>query len=554
MQVDGSRQVQSNGDSGGVLPRLLAFYLPQFHPNPENDVWWGEGYTEWTNVARAEPLFEGHYQPRLPADLGFYDLRLPEARQAQAKLAREHGIHGFCYYHYWFQGRRVLQRPFDEVLQSGEPDFPFCLAWANHTWTWKRDHNLQGRLADQDYSEEDDREHIRWLLKAFQDERYIRVNGRPLFLVYWVHSIPDPARTFDLWRKEARKAGEAEPYICKMDTMGNFEDPHEFGCDAAIEFWPHAVETMIQRVKGQDKVYRENQIFEYRQLILNHLARETPQDFKRFPCVVPHWDNTSRWKSTGARMLRGSTPELYRSWLEGVIHKTTSTFEPEEQLVFVNAWNEWGEGTYLEPDIKYGRAYLEANKQALINTGARVPEVDDPEGSVPFPASAEERYQKLLERHEDLQRRFVERLGFEERSPLLQKAEQRYNDLQRDHMRLQNHYSALERDYAGLQERFTRVETRLAGMAGQKQNIAAQQKEITAQKQKYSNADKLIFWLKQLDHEGRNLVESRRWRIGNASGRIIDKVLSKPPAKTPVDRMQGILRDFRTWLRETENK
>ena len=549
MQVGSSRQAQDNGGSGGVFPRLLAFYLPQFHPNPENDAWWGDGYTEWTNVARARPLFEGHHQPRIPADLGFYDLRLPEVRQAQADLAREHGIHGFCYYHYWFQGRRVLERPFDEVLQSGEPDFPFCLAWANHTWTWKRDHSLQGRLADQDYSEEDDREHIRWLLNAFRDGRYIRVNGRPLLPVYWVHSMPDPARTFDLWREEAAKAGEAEPYICKMDTMGNFDDPAEYGCDAAIEFWPHAVETMIQRVGGQEKLYKENQVFEYRQLILNHLARETPRDFKRFPCVVPQWDNTARWKSTGARILRGSTPELYESWLEAVVHKTTSTFEPEEQLVFINAWNEWGEGTYLEPDLKYGRAYLEATRRALANTGTRLPKADGRESSPPAPASTEERYRKLLEKHEDLQRRFVERLSSEERSPLLHKAEQRYEDLLGEHAGLRNHYSILERNYTNLQERFKRVETRLAGLAGQKQALTSQKQR---QEQKDSGVDKLVAWLVQLDRESRNLSESRRWKIGNTAGKVASKVLGKPSAKTPVDRMQGILRNFRAWLEETE--
>lgn len=155
---------ETNPAGGAAPPKLLALYLPQFHPTPENDLWWGKGYTEWSNVANAKPIFPGHYQPHIPADLGFYDLRLPEARKAQADLAREHGVYGFCYYHYWFNGRRLLERPFEEVLESGEPDFPFCLAWANHTWTWKRDHNLQGRLMEQEYSEEDDRNHIRWLL------------------------------------------------------------------------------------------------------------------------------------------------------------------------------------------------------------------------------------------------------------------------------------------------------------------------------------------------------------------------------------------------------
>jgi hypothetical protein len=553
VQTTGSGRARDEKDSGTVSPRLLAFYLPQFHPNPENNVWWGNGYTEWTNVARAQPLFEGHYQPRLPADLGFYDLRLPETRQAQAALAREHGIHGFCYYHYWFEGRRILQRPFDEVLESGQPDFPFCLCWANHTWTWKRDHNLQGRLAHQGYSEDDDREHIRWLLGAFSDERYIRINGRPLFLVYWAHSIPDPERTFDLWREEASKAGEAEPYICKVDAFGNFDDPRGLGCDAAVEFWPHAVETMIQRVVETDKVYQENQIFEYRQLVLNHLNREMPKEFKRFPCVVPQWDNTARWKSTGVRMLRGSTPELYASWLEGVIRKVTPAFEPEEQLVFINAWNEWGEGAYLEPDVKYGRAYLQATRQAITNTGARLPQAIEAEDEALVPTSAERLYQGLLQRHEDLQRRFMQLMNLEERSPLLQKSEQRYNDLLGEHRRLLNRYSTLERNHKNLQERFARTEVRLVRASTQNQQKPVYDKLIALLQLLDGENAKLTSWLHQLDWETLALLESRRWRIGNASGKVLDKALSRSHSKTPVDRMRQILQDFRSWQKQEES-
>src|SRR5215475_4957626 len=181
-------------------PRLVAFYLPQYHPIPENDEWWGTGFTEWTNVVSAKPVFAGHYQPHLPADLGFYDLRLPEVRQAQADLARNHGIHGFCYYHYWFQGRRLLRRPFDEVLRSGQPDFPFCLCWANENWTRVWDGSDKKLLIEQTYSADDDLAHIRWLAPAFRDPRHIRVEGKPLFLVYRARKLPDPLRTTSLWR------------------------------------------------------------------------------------------------------------------------------------------------------------------------------------------------------------------------------------------------------------------------------------------------------------------------------------------------------------------
>jgi len=187
--------------------RAIALYLPQFHPVPENDEWWGRGFTEWRNVAKAKALFPGHYQPHLPADLGFYDLRLPEVREAQAELASQHGIHGFCYYHYWFNGRRILERPFNEVLESGKPDFPFCLCWANENWTRVWDGGERNVLLEQHYSFEDDLAHIRSLIPAFKDPRYIRINGKPLFLVYRTELLPDPAKTAALWQKEAIKAG-----------------------------------------------------------------------------------------------------------------------------------------------------------------------------------------------------------------------------------------------------------------------------------------------------------------------------------------------------------
>ena len=196
--------------------RLIAFYLPQFHPIPENDEWWGKGFTEWTNVVRARPLFPGHYQPHIPADLGFYDLRLPEARQAQADLAREYGIGGFCYYHYWFNGRRLLSQPLDKVLASGKPDFPFCLCWANEDWTRAWDGRDKTILMRQQYCEEDDRQHIRWLVNVFRDKRYIRIGDKPIFLVYRATRIPDPLKTTSIWREEARKMGIGEIFLCRV--------------------------------------------------------------------------------------------------------------------------------------------------------------------------------------------------------------------------------------------------------------------------------------------------------------------------------------------------
>ncbi|MDA8086785.1 MAG: glycoside hydrolase family 99-like domain-containing protein, partial [Nitrospiraceae bacterium] len=202
-------------------PKLIAFYLPQYHPIPENDSAWGKGFTEWTNVAKAKPLFPGHYQPHLPADLGFYDLRLAETREAQADLARQYGIYGFCYYHYWFKGRTPLGRPLQEVLASGRPDFPFCLCWANERWTRAWDGGMNDVLIDQNYSREDDIDHIRWLCNIFRDSRYIKVKGKPLLLVYKSADLPDPGGTAALWRKEAERLGLPGLYLCRVESFGN---------------------------------------------------------------------------------------------------------------------------------------------------------------------------------------------------------------------------------------------------------------------------------------------------------------------------------------------
>jgi lipopolysaccharide biosynthesis protein len=226
-------------DEDIINPRLIAFYLPQFHPIPENDEWWGKGFTEWTNVTKSRPLFTDHYQPHLPGDLGFYDLRLPEVREAQAELAKKFGIYGFCYYHYWFNGKRIVERPFNEVLTAGKPNFPFCLCWANENWTRAWDGGDSELLIEQKYSEEDDIRHIHWLVRAFQDDRYIKISGKPLFLIYRASNLPDPLRITTIWRKEAFKLGIKDIYLCKVESFpSEHGDPAKDGFDAAVEFQP----------------------------------------------------------------------------------------------------------------------------------------------------------------------------------------------------------------------------------------------------------------------------------------------------------------------------
>ena len=311
-------------------PRLIAFYLPQYHPIAENDAWWGRGFTEWTNVGRAKPLFNGHHQPRVPADLGYYDLRLPEARAAQAALAREHNIHGFCYYHYWFNGRRLLERPFNDVLAGGNPDFPFCLCWANENWTRAWDGLDREVLIGQRYCPEDDLEHIRWLAGAFRDPRYIRVHGKPLFLVYRVASLPDPMQTVSVWREEARRLGIGELFLCAVESrVGGAKSipPAQMGFDAAVEFQPDG----LFFPKPTRPLNDYGGIFDYRAVVERMLQKPDP-GYLRFPCVTPGWDNSARRKENPT-IITGSTPELYEQWLEAVVSRQIKA-QPGENLDF----------------------------------------------------------------------------------------------------------------------------------------------------------------------------------------------------------------------------
>lgn len=355
-------------------PRLIAFYLPQYHPIPENDCWWGKGFTEWTNVAKAKPLFKGHYQPHLPADLGFYDLRLPETRQAQADLAKQYGIHGFCYYHYWFNGKQLLERPFKEVLSSGKPDFPFCLCWANENWTRTWDgHNNQVLLA-QSYSEDDDRRHIRYLINAFKDPRYILYEGKPIVFIYRASQIPNIQKTLEIWRHEARLAGLNDLYLCRVESNSNeHTNPLDLGFDAAVEFQPDwtllkkplrrgKFWRFLARLKISSKDYAERKIYPYNYLV-NQSLQKPMAHYKRFPCVTPRWDNSPR-KDRGGVILIESSPDLYQNWLTQTLQRAVIT-QGEDCIVFLNAWNEWAEGNHLEPDAKYGLAYLEATRSAL---------------------------------------------------------------------------------------------------------------------------------------------------------------------------------------------
>lgn len=357
--------------------KAICFYLPQFHPVPENDAWWGQGFTEWRNVVKAGPLFPGHYQPHLPADLGFYDLRLEEVRIAQAALAREYGIHGFCYYHYWFNGRRILERPFAEVLASGKPDFPFCLCWANENWTRVWDGGERDILLEQKYSDEDDIAHIRSLLPAFQDPRYICIEDRPLFLVYRGENLPNPRATTSRWRAEAERAGLPGLYLARVESYESARgggDPRELGFDAEVEFppfsWPiggalgrDRLDRLVRAARLKPDAYANHTVIPYDIMARGMLNRPDPR-WPRFPGVTPSWDNCAR-RNRGAKIFPGSSPERYGRWLTEAARRAMRRLCGDEQLVFINAWNEWAEGNHLEPDQRWGRAYLQATREAL---------------------------------------------------------------------------------------------------------------------------------------------------------------------------------------------
>ena len=365
-------------------PRLIAFYLPQFYPTPDNDEWWGKGYTEWTNVVQGRPHFKDHYQPHLPADLGFYDLRLPEAREAQAALAKEYGIHGFCYYHYWFNGKRILERPLDEVLISGNPDLPFCICWANEAWTRTWNGHQNKILMQQSYSLEDDLAHIRHLLPTLSDERYIKVDGKPLVLVYRIELLPNPQSTADSWRNEAVKSGLPGLFLVRVESnyvLGS-TNPAAVGFDAAVRFQPNFTASNISTVKtiagktikdrypGLHRIAKQLRpqsksdiIYDYAELYRRW--RDTPLRAERhFECVTPMWDNSAR-RYRGATIVKNSTPELYEQWLREAVNRSTPDSR-KERTVFINAWNEWAEGCHLEPCRRWGRKYLEATKRVYF--------------------------------------------------------------------------------------------------------------------------------------------------------------------------------------------
>lgn len=345
-------------------PKLIAFYLTQFHPTPENDQWWGKGFTEWSNVTKALPLFRGHYQPHLPTDFGFYDLRVRETRHDQIEIAKKYGIDGFCYHYYWFSGKRILNLPLDDMLIDLESDMPFCLCWANENWTRRWDASDDEILIAQKYLPEDDLNFIKSLVPFFKDKRYIFVDGKPFLIVYRPQHLPNVLKSVQIWRGYCRSIGIGEIHLCAALTHGN-EDYARFGFDSGVEFPPHNlhVATITGRVPFL-KPYN-GFVFDYHDVVKIYLNRRYNSP-NVFLAVTPSWDNTARINDR-ACILINSSPDSYEYWLAAVIRKTQAAYPEEQRMIFINAWNEWAEGCHLEPDIKYGHKFLAATLNAKLN-------------------------------------------------------------------------------------------------------------------------------------------------------------------------------------------
>lgn len=347
--------------------RVIAFYLPQYHPIPENDAWWGKGFTEWTNTAKARPLFRGHYQPHVPADLGYYDLRLSETREAQAAMARQYGVEGFCYYHYWFGGQRLLERPFAEVLDSGQPDFPFCLCWANATWTGVWHGDPKRILVEQNYpGEADYAAHFQWLRRAFGDPRYITVDGKPLLMIYKPRDVPHANQVAEALRKMALQSGLPGLYLVGVSHNDNWQ-PLEHGFDAAVVqnlpglrcFVPWRLPLLKLKLKLAGKPMT---VYDY-EALLDTLVPDKTRQQEYLPCLIPSWDNTPR-SGTGGMVMHGSTPDLFRRSVTRALDMVSGK-PRDHRLLFLKSWNEWAEGNHMEPDRRFGHGYLEALHSAL---------------------------------------------------------------------------------------------------------------------------------------------------------------------------------------------
>lgn len=350
--------------------RVVALYLPQYHPIPENDDMWGKGFTEWRRVVSAKPLYPGHYQPKLTADLGYYDLRLQDTRAEQAELARSSGVEAFCYYHYWFAGRRLLQRPFEEVLRSGEPDFPFCLCWANESWTGIWVGEPDKIIAEQTYPGVDDHSnHFDTLLPAFRDKRYLRIDGKPVFFVYRPAKIPDVVAFVRLWRHLAERAGLPGIYFVGVNHRSVVWEPGSMEFDAAIaNRLPDTRPWISKRTPLRWARFRAQAMLNWPTIydadeVISRPVYDETRSGEWFPTVYPNWDTTARHRSRGL-VMDGSSPEIFRAAVRRALDLVVDR-PADHRLIVLKSWNEWAEGNYVEPDQRFGHAFLDVLREEV---------------------------------------------------------------------------------------------------------------------------------------------------------------------------------------------
>lgn len=345
-------------------PRTVAFYLPQFHAIPENDAWWGEGFTEWTNVRRGSPQFAGHEQPKVPGSLGYYALTEPAVLREQAHLARANGVDAFCFYYYRFGDRRLLERPVDDFVAS-DVDMTFCLSWANENWSRRWDGRAKDVLMAQDYSSSSTAAVAADLVRYASDPRYLRVRGAAVVLVHKVEDLPDPHGLAAAWRRAAEAAGVGPLHLVATETVRGL-DPRDVGFDAVAEFPPVGSNTlgaMHPRPLDHGSTRFRGRVMSYPR-VARRFTRRPAAPFVRYPGVMPAWDNTAR-RGGEATVFVGSSPSLYASWLAAARRREQAA-RGGDGLVFVNAWNEWAEGAYLEPDERHGDAYLRATRWSTV--------------------------------------------------------------------------------------------------------------------------------------------------------------------------------------------
>jgi hypothetical protein len=361
--------------------RVIAFYLPQFHPTPENNKWWGKGFTEWTNVAKAKKYFPGHEQPHIPADLGFYDLRLSETREAQAAMAKNAGIEGFCYWHYWFgNGKELLERPFKEVLESGKPDFPFCLAWANESWQkklWNKDSKGNETLIEQTYGGvKDYTAHFYSVLKAFKDERYIKVDGKPLFMIYKPLASSEIKTFMNTWNALAKKENlpgifwVAHNTTCKNDhdyIKDGFNAVNDVNLNATWMWRPflwRCAAYVFRHIVHIPYIARFSSAVKH----MNYVTKNQLKKSYSCPSIITGWDHTPRSGIKGS-MYTHYTPRVFSKYTSDLFSYIKRSCVAHgggyNNIVFLKSWNEWGEGNYIEPDLKYGSQFLDVLKEQI---------------------------------------------------------------------------------------------------------------------------------------------------------------------------------------------